>query len=164
MKKIFLLLMWAGLTPIVYADAITPPVPVKFPTTAQTSFLNDQIIITLINHGSFVEEYRRGQKQIILSDNVIEAGHLAGQYVVAFDVSAYQDPSKTGLDAEAGLRLNLHALINRYVTFTPQWQAVLSNLEYYPRVGFDFGQDHAHAWIATFNLGFGFGPGAGIPQ
>lgn len=143
----------------VFADAPT----VTFPTTAQNSFLGDQVIVTLLNHGSFSEEFRQGQKQIILSDNVIEVGHVKGQYVAALDGSIYQNPGTTSLDYEAGLRLNLHALVNRYVTFTPQWQAIVGSLEYYPRVGYDFGVDRAHAWIATFNLGFGFGAGAGVP-
>ena len=145
------------------AFADTTP-PVTFPTTAQNAYLNNQIIVTLINHGSFSEEYRHGQKQVILSDNIIEAGHIAGQYIVAADASMYQNPLKTGVDFEAGLRLNLHAIVNRYVTLTPQWQSVVGNLEYYPRVGYDWGADKAHAWIATFNLGFGFGAGAGVPK
>lgn len=154
-------LLWlaAGFSMPVFAA--TPPV--TFPTTAQNSFLGDQLIVTLINHGSFAEEYRHGQKQVILSDNIIEAGHLAGQYIVAVDASLYQNPGTTSLDYEAGLRLNLHSIVNRYVTLTPQWQAVLGNIEYYPRIGYDFGTDSAHAWIATFNLGFGFGVGAGVP-
>ena len=134
---------------------------VVFPTTAQNAFLEDEIIVTLINHGTFAEEYRNGQKQIILSDNVIEAGHLNGQYLLALDGSLYQNPSKSGLDYEAGIRLNLHAIVNRYVTFTPQWQSVFGNLEYYPRFAYDFGPEK-HNWITTFNLGFGFGPGAGV--
>lgn len=157
MKKIVVgfLVAFGIFTGKAFADTVT------FPTTADNSFLDGQIIVTLINHGSFSEEYRKGQKQVILSDNVIEAGHVGGQYIVAADASVYQDPRKTGLDYEAGLRLNLHALVNRYVTLTPQWQAVLGNLEYYPRVGYDFGADKNHTWIATFNLGFGFGAGAG---
>jgi len=138
--------------------------PILFPTTAQNSFLGGQVIATLTNHGTFAEEYRKGQKQVILSDNFIEAGHINGQYIVALDGSLYQNPAKTGLDYEAGLRLNLHAIVNRYVTLTPQWQAVLGNIEYYPRVGFDFGRNSTHAWLATFNLGLGFGPGSGISQ
>lgn len=137
---------------------------VTFPTTAQNTFLNDQVIVTLINHGTFSEEYRSGQKQVILSDNIVEAGHLAGQYIVAADASIYQNPGKTNLDFEAGIRLNLHALTNGYINFTPQWKAIIANLELYPRVGYDFGQDQTHAWIATFNFGLGFGPGAGVPQ
>lgn len=136
---------------------------VVFPTTAQNSFLNDQVIVTLINHGSFTEEFRRGQKQAILSDNVVEMGHVSGQYIASLDASVYQNPSKSHLDYEAGLRLNLHALVNHYVSLTPQWNAVIGNIEYYPRVGYDFGADRAHVWIATFNIGFGFGPGAGTP-
>lgn len=135
-----------------------------FPTTAENSFLNGQVIATIINHGSFSEEYRKGQKQVILSDNIIEVGHLGSQYIFAADASLYQDPRKTSLDYEAGVRLNLHALVNRYVTLTPQWQSIVGNIEYYGRVGYDFGQDKDHAWIATFNLGFGFGPGAGVSK
>lgn len=137
--------------------------PVTFPTTAQNSFLNGQVIVTLINHGSFAEEFRQGQKQVILSDNVVEAGHIKGQYLLGLDASAYQNPLKSHLDFEGGFRLNLHAIVNRYVTLTPQWEAVLGNLEYYPRVGYDFGQSDAHSWFASFNLGFGFGVGAGTP-
>src|ERR1700674_434468 len=79
--------------------------PVTFPTTADNSFLNGQVIVTLINHGSFAEEFRKGQKQVILSDNVIEAGHLNGQYIFAADASVYQNPAKTNLDFETGIRL-----------------------------------------------------------
>lgn len=137
--------------------------PVTFPTTAQNAFLGDQIIVTLINHGTFSEEYRRGEKQVILSDNIIEAGHIRGQYILAVDGSVYQDPRQTNLDFEAGLRLNLHAIMNRYVTFTPAWQTVFGQIEAYPRVGYDFGKDRTHGWIATFNVGLGFGPGSGTP-
>lgn len=149
--------------PLRPAFADTTPT-VNFPTSAQNAYLNNQVIVTIINHGSFTQEIRKGQKQIILSDNIIEAGHLNGQYVLAVDGSLYQHPGKTGLDYEAGIRLNLHSIVNRYVGLTPQYQAILGNLEYYPRVGYDFGVDKAHAWIATFNLGLGFGPGAGTPQ
>jgi hypothetical protein len=146
-----------------YAKADTTPA-VVFPTSAQNAYLGNQVIVTIINHGTFTEEYRKGLKQLILSDNIIEAGHLNGQYIVALDGSLYQKTGATKLDYEAGIRLNLHAIVNRYVTLTPQYQAILGNLEYYPRVGYDFGQDRAHGWIATFNLGLGFGPGAGISQ
>jgi hypothetical protein len=161
MNKIMLfvaLLIVASLRP---AFAATPPV--TFPTTAQNAYLNDQVVLTLINHGSFAEEYRQGQKQIILSDNFIEAGHIGAQYIVALDGSFYQNPLTSGLNEELGIRLNLHSFLNRYVTFTPQYNAVLSNLEVYPRILYDFGQSSAHAWNATMNLGFGFGVGAGVP-
>lgn len=154
------LLFLVALLACMNVQADTTP-PVTFPTTADNAFLNGQVIVTLINHGSFAEEYRKGQKQVVLSDNIIEAGHVNGQYVFAFDGSVYQDPRKTGLDYETGIRLNLHSLVNKYVAFTPEWAAVIGNLEYYPRVGYDFGTDKAHAWIATLNLGFGFGAGAG---
>lgn len=138
--------------------------PIHFPTTAENAYLGDQVIVTLINHGTFSEEYRHGQKQMILSDNVVEVGHINGQYILALDASVYQNPLKTHLDYEGGLRLNLHSIVNKYVNLTPQWQAILGNLEYYPRVGFDDGQDKEHNWFATFNLGLGFGPGAGTPN
>lgn len=159
MKKHLLIAIFSlSLGSICQAD---PSTAVVFPTTAQNAFLGNQVIVTLINHGSFAEEFRKGQKQVILSDNVIEAGHVGGQYLLAADASVYQNPALTHLDYEAGLRLNLHALVNRFVTLTPQWNAVLGNLEYYPRVGYDFGTNNSHAWFATFNLGFGFGVGAG---
>jgi hypothetical protein len=144
------------------AKADVSTTTVVFPPTASTSFLEGQIVAEIINHGTFSEEYRRGEKQIVLSDNIIEAGHLNSQYVAAIDASLYQNPLKTNLDAEVGLRLNLHALVNRFITFTPAWQTIVGNLEYYPRVGYDFGQDRDHVWFASFNLGLGFGPGAGI--
>lgn len=144
--------------------ADTPsPEPINWPTTAENSFLGDEVIVTLINHGTFAEEYRHGQKQMILSDNLIEMGHVNGQYLFGIDGSIYQNPLRTGIDFEAGFRLNAHAIVNKYVKFTPQWQSVFGNLEYYPRVGYDWGQDKTHAWFATFNLGLGFGPGAGTP-
>ena len=161
MRKLILAFVFVcGFSVLGFSD-VTPPV---FPTTADNSFLNGQVIVTLINHGSFAEEWRQGQKQVILSDNIVEAGHISGQYLLGLDGSVYQNPDRSNLDFEAGLRLNLHAIVNRYVTMTPQWEAVLGNLEYYPRVGYDFGQTNAHVWMATFNLGFGFGVGAGNPK
>lgn len=161
-KTIFLwVLVLIGLVAMAKADT-TPPV--NFPTSAQNAYLGNQVILTIINHGTFSEEWRHGQKQMILSDNVVEAGHVGGQYLVALDASLYQNADKTNLDYEAGLRLNLHALFNRYVVLTPQWQALLGNIELYPRVGYDFGQDSSHVWFATMNLGLGFGPGAGVPS
>lgn len=161
MKRIPIVLSFLFLPFLAKADALVSTV--TFPTTAQTTFLNEQVIVTLINHGTFSEEYRSGQKQMILSDNIIEVGHLNNQYILAADASVYQDPRKTNLDYEAGIRLNLHAILNKYVTYTPQWQAILGNIEFYPRVGYDFGQDKSHVWFATMNLGLGFGPGAGVP-
>jgi hypothetical protein len=183
-KTMFIFIAMLGLSHVAKADnvpavatvsapAITTPATlatvsgtstVTFPTTAQNSFLNGQVIPEIINHGTFAEEYRSGQKQVILSDNIIEAGHLNAQYIVGVDVGLYQNPLKTNLDYEAGVRLNLNSIVNRFVAFTPQWQSILGNLEYYPRAFYDFGQDQAHAWNVSFNLGLGFGPGAGIPS
>lgn len=155
MKKLILATIFVTLSKWSFADTVT------FPTTAQNSFLNGQVIATIINHGSFSEEYRKGQKQVILSDNIIEAGHLNGQYVLGVTGNVYQNPFKTGLDFEGTLRLNLHAIVNKYVIFTPQWKDLLSNVEYFGAVGYDFGQNRTYGWIATINLGLGFGPGAG---
>lgn len=163
MKKLFLSLCLVVGPRLAFAEITAIP-SVTFPTTAENSFLDGQLVVTLINHGSFAEEFRKGQKQTILSDNIIEAGHLNGQYIFAVDGSVYQNPFKNALDFETGIRLNLHSIVNRYVTLTPEWQSIVGNIEYYPRVGYDFGQDKSHAWIATFNLGFGFGPGAGTTK
>lgn len=143
------------LFPLVSHADTTPTTTV--PTTAQNSFFEQQVITTLINHGSIYEEYRRGQKQMVVSDNVIEIGHLKSQYLVGLAANL-----NSQLKAEATLRLNMNALINKYVVYQPEW-AWLSNLEYFPAVGYDFGEGKAHAWIATVNLGFGFGDGAGTP-
>src|SRR5258708_39147838 len=126
MKKMFTtLVMGLGLLfsgwKMGLADLGPAPVPINWPSSAQTQFLNGQVILTIINHGTFSEEYRSGQKQMVLSDNIIEAGHLNSQYLLALDGSVYQKPSETNLDGELGIRLNFHSLVNRFITFTPQW-------------------------------------------
>ena len=156
-------LLWlaVGFSMPVFADT-----PVTFPTTAQNSFLNGQVIATILNHGSFSSEIQRGSRRTVLSDNIIEAGHLKGQYIGALDGSLYSDSAKTGLfpfDYEVGARLNISTIVNNYVTYTPQWAAILGNIEAYVRAGYDFGQDKTHAWFGSVNLGFGFGAGAGVP-
>ena len=157
MKKLMTLLCLAvGFSMPVFAEVTVVP-PVTYPTTAQVSFFNQQLITTIINHGTVYEEYRHGQKQMVVSDNVIEFGHVKAQYL--FGITANLNSQ---LNIESTLRFNANALINKYVVYTPAW-AWLSNLEYFPAVGYDWGEGKAHAWIATVNLGFGFGDGAGVP-
>ena len=168
MKKIIALLAGLTFSPMfAHADATpvaspTPAPAVIYPTTAQNTFLGGQVVAEIMNHGAFYEEYRRGQKQIIVSDDIIEAGHIASQYLFGLSGNVYQNPVTTGPDFEAKLKLNLNAVVNKYVTLTPQYEAILGNLQYSVAAGYDFGQNQSHGWIATFDLGLGFGPGAGV--
>ena len=184
MKKLIAVVLFLSTFGIVpsFADTVTPsasptPMPtitptenavpgsLTFPSSANNQYLDGQIIATIANHGSYSSEIQRGSRRTILSDNLIEAGHLKGQYIGALDGSLYSNPQKTGLfpfDYEAGIRLNVNTIVNNYVTFTPQWAGILGNLEYYVRSGYDFGQDKTHAWFGSVNLALGFGPGAGV--
>ena len=137
-----------------WALADTPPVPTN-------SWLDGEIIARILNHGSSAEQYRKGIKQIVVSDNIIEAGHLNNAYIAGLDASVYQqDNSK--MNTQVGLRLNLHALLLPYLKFTPEWQSLVDQLEFYPRVGYDFAENQTHAWFGSVNVGFGFGPGSGV--
>lgn len=149
-------------TPLAPIISMPAPTPLPYPTTAQNAYLDGQLIATIINHGSFFEEYRKGQKEITLQDDIVEFGNLKGNFIGSVFGGIYQDPTQSNLGEEAGLKLNLNTLLNNFVTVTPEW-AWIKNIEYAPSVGYDFGQNTKHAWFAAFNVGFGFGPGAGVP-
>lgn len=136
MKKIIILLLWAGLSPLAYAQD------------------PGQILTSLLQHVTPVSEFTsHGQTKLEFIDGIIQVGHYEGDYILAVDggVSNSLAPDSAGhLAGTFGIHLHAISFLNSFFRINPELAKTLALIEATPRYSYDADVHHGV-------LGFTFG-------